>query len=46
MINKHRFKIDFDVKCPFDGCGKTFIRKLTVEYVTNQRGDIVSTKVV
>lgn len=41
MRNKHRFTVDVNVRCPFDNCGETFLKTVTVDYVTNQRGDVI-----
>lgn len=45
MRNKHRFTDEIDIKCPYDNCGKSFSRSITVEYETNQRGDVISHRV-
>ena len=42
MRNKHKFKAVVDIHCPFDNCGKSFVKTVTVEYETNQRGDVIS----
>ncbi len=41
MRNNHRFKTIVPCRCPFEECGKTFDKAITVEYVTNQRGDVI-----
>lgn len=45
MRNKHIFKEEITCKCPFDSCGKEFQKKITVEYITNQRGDVIEQKI-
>ena len=42
MRNKHKFTAEVDTKCPFDNCGKSFVKTVTVEFETNQRGDVIS----
>ena len=42
MRKKHTFKIKTDIRCPFESCGKKFRKTITVEYITNQKGDIIS----
>ena len=42
MRNKHTFKIKAEIRCPYEGCGKTFRKTITVEYVTDQRGNVIS----
>ena len=42
MRNKHTFQIKAEIRCPFESCGKTFGKTITVEYETNQRGDVIS----
>jgi len=39
MRNKHVFKEEIECKCP--KCGSDFYKKVTVEYETNQRGDVI-----
>lgn len=46
MRNKHTFNEKIEVKCPFANCGKTFDVDITVEYVTNQIGDVIAQKVI
>ena len=41
MRNKNSFKQELMIKCPFDNCGKTFFKTVTIDYVTNQRGDVI-----
>lgn len=41
MRNKHVFKGLVEVRCPKDSCGEKFHKKVTVTYVTNQRGDVI-----
>jgi len=45
MKNKHEFEAEVELRCPFQACGKTFTRKIHIEYVTNQRGDVISQKI-
>ena len=45
MRNKHVFKTVIDCKCPFEACGKRFFKNITVEYATNQRGDVIESRV-
>jgi len=44
MKNKHVFEIKTEMRCPYENCGKTFNKTITVEYETNQRGDVISQK--
>lgn len=44
MRNKHTFQIKSEIRCPFESCGKIFRKTITVEYETNQRGDVISQK--
>lgn len=46
MRNKHSFKQELEIKCPFDNCGKTFFKTVTIEYVTNQRGDVIEKRII
>ena len=32
--------------CPFEECGKTFYKKITIKYITNQRGDVIEHKII
>lgn len=41
MRNKHKFTSEITVTCPYNNCGKVFSKKVTVEYVTNQKGDVI-----
>jgi len=41
MRNEHKFTAGVDVRCPFDNCGKSFLKDVTVKYVTNQKGDVI-----
>ena len=41
MRNKHTFKGRVALRCPMQACGHEFHRTVTVEYVTNQRGDVI-----
>jgi len=43
MIKKHKFFSEISVTCPYKECGKQFSKKITVEYVTNQKGDVIET---
>ncbi len=46
MQNKHILNIDVNLKCTKESCGYTFTRKVKIEYTTNQRGDIIESKVI
>jgi len=46
MRNIHEFKVDILVACPYESCGKYFNTKRTIQYVTNQRGDVIEQKVL
>jgi hypothetical protein len=39
--NKHKFTQKVSCKCPYDSCGQEFVKTVIVEYVTNQRGDVI-----
>lgn len=41
MRNKHSFKAKITCHCPKEACGCDFIKKVTVYYVINQRGDVI-----
>ncbi len=43
MRNKYTFKEKIKSKCP--KCGLSFYDKITVEFVTNHRGDIIEHKI-
>lgn len=45
MRNKHKFKNNVPCKCPYGDCGKEFDKSVTVEYITNQRGDVIEYRV-
>ncbi|GAF90281.1 unnamed protein product [marine sediment metagenome] len=45
MRNKHVFKEKVLCRCPKESCGDTFYKTVTVEYVTNQRGDVIEHKI-
>jgi len=45
MRNKHKFSHEIHCKCPYAGCGREFEKVVTVEYTTNQRGDVIEHKV-
>lgn len=46
MRNKHKFKMVKEFKCPYNDCGKTFTITITVEYITNQRGDVIKQRII
>lgn len=46
MRNKHQFKVEIPIRCPFEACGKYFIKHATVEFETNQKGDVISKKLI
>lgn len=46
MRNKHRFKEKIRVRCPKESCGEKFYKTITVEYVTNQRGDVIDHRII
>ena len=41
MRIKHMFSEAITVKCPFIDCGKTFEVIVGVNYVTNEKGDVI-----
>ena len=41
MRNDHTFDVAIECRCPYDNCGKTFTKDVTVKYVTNQKGDVI-----
>lgn len=45
MRNKHTFGTTVDCRCPFEGCGKEFRRKVNVTYWTNQKGDVIDERI-
>jgi len=46
MRKKNRFTIEIPMRCPYQSCGKSFTKKITIKYETNQRGDMISQRVV
>lgn len=42
----HEFKVEMDCRCPFESCGKPFTKKVTVQYVTNQKGEVIEQKII
>jgi len=40
MRNKHIITADIECKCPFDGCGKTFYKKIKIIYILLNREEI------
>ena len=46
MKNKHVFEIKVLCRCPYRDCGKTFEKRIKVQYITNQRGDVIEQKVI
>jgi len=45
MRNNHSFKQTIECKCPHESCGKPFVKRVTVDYVTNQRGDVIEQRI-
>lgn len=45
MRNKHKFSGTIEIRCPYENCGKEITHEFTVRYVTNQRGDVIESKV-
>jgi len=43
MRNKHTFKEEKKSKCP--KCGLSFYKAITVEFVTNHRGDVIEHRI-
>ncbi|GAH61694.1 unnamed protein product [marine sediment metagenome] len=43
MRNKHTFKEGTECNCP--KCGLSFYKTITIEYVTNQRGDVIEHRI-
>ena len=41
MRNKHTFKGVVILTCPKESCGYKSVRTVKVDYVTNQRGDVI-----
>lgn len=46
MRNKHSFKERIACKCLKEACGDTFYKTVKVEFVTNQRGDVIEHKII
>lgn len=46
MRNKHKFSAVKTFRCPFENCGKEFEKTITVEYVTNERGDVIEQRII
>ena len=45
MRNNHVFKRRVKCRCTELNCGNEFMKTVTVEYVTNQRGDVIEHKI-
>lgn len=45
MRNKHTFKGRVMLRCPKESCGYESVRTVKVDYVTNQRGDVIEQKI-
>jgi hypothetical protein len=45
MRNKHVFSAVKTFRCPYENCGKEFEKTITVEYVTNERGDVIEQRI-
>lgn len=45
MRNQHTFKSKITCICPNKDCGKDFIKEITVEYETNQKGDLIKSRI-
>lgn len=45
MRNYHKIIGAVTVCCPFMNCGKIHNKKIIVEFVTNQRGDIIKSRI-
>ena len=41
MRNNHIFKGKIKCWCPKEGCGAEFFKEVVVEYVTNEKGDVI-----
>ena len=46
MRNYHIFRQAVEIRCPYKNCGQTHIKTMTVEYITNQKGDVIESRVV
>ena len=46
MRNKHVFEVKISCKCPYRDCGRIFDKKIEIEYVTNQRGDVIEHRIL
>ncbi len=44
MRNKHKFEDEAYCRCP--KCGEKFPKRFTVEYETNQKGDVIKHKII
>jgi hypothetical protein len=45
MRNKHNIKLVAECRCPQQSCGDIFYKTVTVVYVTNQRGDVIESRI-
>lgn len=45
MRNIHIFKNNITCVCPNKDCGKDFTKTITVEYETNQKGDVIGHRI-
>ncbi len=41
LRNQHILISTINIKCPYQECGKDHYKTITVEYITNQRGDVI-----
>lgn len=46
MKNIHRFKIKITKRCPYENCGRISTKEITIEYITDQRGNVISKRIV
>jgi len=46
MRNKHSFKETIEIRCPYTDCGKTFAKTIYFEFETNEKGDVISQRVI
>lgn len=45
MRNNHSFKAEIVLRCPFKACGRVSTKHIIIDYVTDQRGNIIEQKV-
>jgi uncharacterized C2H2 Zn-finger protein len=45
MRKKHKIMVEMELRCPRESCGHIFKKRFFIEYITNQKGDIIEKKI-